>query len=220
MGRQGEAAGLEQLPTQPGNDSDPSWSPDGKRIVFISERDGNREVYAMASDGSNPQRLTETSEEERRPVWSSDGKSIIFESSRTGDSQIYIMDANGNGERPLTSSPGDDISPRWAPGIRIVFASHRDPGNNENRWPEIYTMDPSGGGQTRLTSNSADDDMPTWSPDGKWILFSTKIHSCPGQTSDRKCDWDLYKMRANGTDLQGVSNTPNLSEVSAAWWAP
>ena len=75
-----------------GNDMGPDWSFDGTRITFISDRDGNNEIYVMDTDGSNQTRLTNDLVEDTRPSWSPDGTKIAFASSRDGNSEIYVMD--------------------------------------------------------------------------------------------------------------------------------
>ena len=65
------------------HDFSPAWSPDGSRIAFVSDRDGNREIYTMNADGTNPVRLTSDSSEDLHPSWSSDGSQIVFSSNPT-----------------------------------------------------------------------------------------------------------------------------------------
>ena len=103
-------------------DYSPSWSPDGKRIVFMSNRDGHLrddipgistyEIYVMDADGGNPQNLTNDPRDDRNPSWSPDGKRIAFASDRDGfknddliiTDEIYVMDADGgNPQNHLTA---------------------------------------------------------------------------------------------------------------------
>ena len=74
----------QNLTNDPDNDSFPSWSPDGKRIAFSSDRDGNYEIYLMEVDGNNQQRLTDNDFFDTSPSWSSDGKRIVFMSLAGG----------------------------------------------------------------------------------------------------------------------------------------
>ena len=90
----------------------PSWSPDGGSIVFVSDRDGNFEIYVMNADGSNQRRLTNNPAEDIAPSWSPDGRYIAFASNRGGSYQIYLMDAAGQHVTPLTTS-GSNTSPVW-----------------------------------------------------------------------------------------------------------
>ena len=75
-----------------GNDMGPNWSSYGTRITFISDRDGNNEIYVMDADGSNQIRLTNDLGKDNRPSWSPDGTKIAFASARDGNINIYVMD--------------------------------------------------------------------------------------------------------------------------------
>ena len=98
------------------NDFSPSWSPDGKRIAFASDRKGdfvNWEIYVMDADGGNEQRLTENRHDDWFPFWSPDGERIAFRSERDGNYEIYVMDADGGNQQNLTNNPDDDDAPAW-----------------------------------------------------------------------------------------------------------
>ena len=114
------AAGRNQrrLTNNPNDDLNPSWSPDGKRIAFSSDRKGdfkNFEIYVMDADGGNEQRLTENLFNDWAPSWSPDGKRIAFSSDRNGrfSHEIYVMEASGRNPQNLTHNPHSDVSPAW-----------------------------------------------------------------------------------------------------------
>ena len=140
-------------------DWEPSWSPDSKRIAFVSSRDAfGWCIYVMDADGSNQQRLTDNSGWDSSPSWSPDGERIAFVSMRDGNKDIYVMDTDGSNLRRRTRNPAHDLHPSWSPGgERIVFVSHRD-GNYE-----IYTMNADGARQVRrLTKGGREDADPAW----------------------------------------------------------
>ncbi len=104
-----------RLTTHSGNDSLPSFSPDGSTIVFVSNRTGVQQIYSMTATGGNIQQLTDDPSPSHRPNWSPDGTRIIFQSNRDGDSEIYLMDPDGSNVVKLTNNTNSDATPAWAP---------------------------------------------------------------------------------------------------------
>ena len=149
---------LKNLTQLPGvEDSSPSWSPDSSKIVFMSSRDGNDEIYVMEANGRNPVNLTNHPSWDSSADWSPAGEKIVFFSHRGGQSDIYVMDADGANVVNLTNHPAEDRVPAWSPnGQWIAFQSTRD-GN----W-EIYVMDADGNNQTRVTNHPDTDGAPVW----------------------------------------------------------
>ncbi len=137
----------------------PAWSPDGTKIAFEGWWAGETNIYLVNVDGSNLQKLTNTTAFDYSPVWSPDGKKIAFISNRDGNKEIYVMNADGSNLVNLTSNQADDIYPVWSPdGTKIAFMSYRD-GN----W-EIYVMNADGTNLVNLTNNLARDQYPIWQP--------------------------------------------------------
>ncbi len=99
-----------------------------RKILFVSNRDGNDEIYAMNIDGSNVVRLTYNNVPDGRATWSANGQHIAFASGAVGSRDIYVMNANGQGLRNLTNTiNADEDWPEWSPkGNHIIFSSNRD----------------------------------------------------------------------------------------------
>ena len=105
-----------------------AWSPDGTRIAFSSDRDGNSEIYVMNADGSSPINLTNSPDHDGSFAWSPDGKRIAFTRAHEFNSELYIMNADGSDVTRVTNTPSSEIShvnrPAWSPdGSRIAFVS-------------------------------------------------------------------------------------------------
>lgn len=150
----------EQLTNDPGKDYEPGWSPDGKTIAFVSERDGTPYIYLMDADGNNQRRLMKGDQPELEPAWSPDGTKIAFVlSESTTRTNIYIVNADGTGLRSLTNEvAGYNENPVWSPdGTMIAFWSDRT-GNHE-----IFSIKIDGTGLVNLTNHPAADENPSWS---------------------------------------------------------
>jgi Tol biopolymer transport system component len=189
-----------RLTEEDANDFDPSWSPDGDKIAFVSFRDGsnNMEIYVMNADGTDQTRLTENDALDREPSWSPDGEKIAFASNRDGNYEIYVMDADGSDVTRLTDNDDAlDREPSWSPdGEKIAFVSNRDAIEEPDEIGDanaIYSMDADDGDDvTMLTDNDVPlGSHPTWSPDGEKIVF----------VSFRDGDNEIYTMDADGSDV-------------------
>ncbi len=91
----------------------PTWSPDGGRLAFAGNRDGNAEIYVVNASGGAATRLTNNPAQDALPVWSPDGKQIAFTSDRDGDREIYVMNADGTNQTRITNNPAHDYDPDW-----------------------------------------------------------------------------------------------------------
>ncbi len=179
----------------------PSWSPDGQRIAFTSDRDGNLEMYTMGQDGSNVVRLTNTAANvaDRFPGWSPDGTKIAFVSDRDGDSEIFVMNSDGSNVMQLTTNAFGDAHPQFSPdGGRIVFSTNRDAPSTQppyGKW-EIYEMNADGTGVRRLTNDGAVAELPSYYNNGTKILFD----------SNRAGTNDIYVMNVDGSGITRLTN--------------
>jgi len=125
-----------------------------------------------------------------------------------GGSDLFLLDSDGTGLRRLTETRRPESDPAWSPdGGKIAFVRHtsgvegyRDLG------AEIYVLDLATGREVNVSRHEADDLGPVWSPDAEWLAF----------TSDRDEDEEVYAVRADGTDLTRLTNSP-ASDVAVAW---
>ena len=123
-------------PQSPANDALPDFSPDGRRIVFRSARDGNDEIYVMNADGTDARRLTHHDAVDTMPAFSSHGDRVAFTSRRDGDFEIYVLQLKADGSPGrldrMTESPGHDMHPRFSPDDKwLLFTSQRGGLNDE-----------------------------------------------------------------------------------------
>jgi Tol biopolymer transport system component len=189
--------------------ANPAWSPDGRKIAFMSNRDGNDDIFVVNADGSGLRNLTRRPANDRKrigwfsfggPTWSPDGRRIAFQSRRDRPSEleraacrprcereeIYVVDADGSGLRRLTHNWRFDGAPVWSPDGRKILFEHR-------HHPDVWVMNADGSGQRNLTRSVthpfATDSAPAWSPDGRKILF----------LSNRDGNGEIYVMNADGS---------------------
>jgi TolB protein len=220
-----DGSDLRRLTDNTAADSFPALSPDGKKIVFISNRNraegepvNTSDLFVMNTDGTEQMFLIRGSS----ATWSPDSKNIAFHASASGtglpirtdpgaatsDSDIFVANlddllAGVAGPRNLTNNPETiDEDPDWSPdGRRIVFTSHPvfdDP--QRSNLAEIYVINVDGTGLTRLTFNSEEERAPSWSPDGSRIVFMCRIGGGAASVIEI-CD-----MNADGTDLRQLTD--------------
>ncbi|GAB4573099.1 MAG: hypothetical protein Kow0077_14430 [Anaerolineae bacterium] len=150
-----------RLTDHDGIDRDPVWSPDGQRIVFVSDRngEGQTEIFSMRPDGTDVVQLTDSQASSFDPAWSPDGRQIVFVSDRSRDADLYIMQADGANETLLTrNDDAEDRDPAWSPDGRwIVFSSNRDSENFR-----LFLIDPFMGRIVPVTQGDADDWEAAW----------------------------------------------------------
>jgi len=201
-----DGTALKQLTkNKAGQDIDPTYSSDGKKIAFRSDRTGDSEIFVMNSDGTGQKNLTNNPGNDLRPSFAADGKKMLFQSTRTGNSEIFVMNSDGTGQTDLTNDPASDFNATFSPkGDKIAFVSVRS-----GLDPEIFVMNSNGTGQTPLTANDALEDDPSFSPDGNKIAFSSNRD---GGTNAE--DHDIFVMNADGmgTPLRPTSSTARDEE--------
>ena len=238
-----DGSGLRAIDSNQFLDYMPAWSPDGTRIAFLSGRDSHHtwenDLYTMNPDGTNVVRLTQSATVEGRPTWSPDGTKIAYAdgngvwtiktdgSSRvklldsraeaidlawspdgtqiaytnlhTGHAQLFIMSADGSNSRQITTGTSYSGTPSWSPdGARIAFFADG-----------IWLINPDGTNLKQLTQASSGgvitkvDMWPRWSADGSEIVFAR--------------GYQIYKMKADGTNIVPLTNNQDGTESAPDW---
>ncbi|MCD4738228.1 MAG: hypothetical protein K8R89_03085 [Anaerolineae bacterium] len=187
----------------PSRESSPDWSPDGKKIAFVSNRDAIPDIWVVNNDGTDLTNLTQTGQPDGEPDWSLDGSKILFSSQRDFNWEIYVMDADGKNPLNLSNNTtAVDVSPRWSPdGQYIAFLSNR------NGDQEIYVMTIEGKGVTNISNSPETDEYVfIWSTDSQKLLY----------VSFREGNADIYVVNRDGTGV--VNLTTHEADDYAPQW--
>lgn len=143
---------------------DPTWSPDGKSILFASDRDGLVQLFTVSLKGSAIKKVTNLPAIRGRSDWSPDGSFIITYSGEPWNRELFIMSADGSNARQLTPSGGNSQGPSFSPdGQWVVFTAYFDHYGDDHGC-EIYVIRTTGADLRRLTNNSYCDYQPRWGP--------------------------------------------------------
>ena len=185
-----------------GQNYSPSWSPDGSKIAFISERKSeNGHIFIMNSDGSNQKKISKSISWEYSPSWSPDGTKIAFISTQADKyKSLNIMDIDGSNILKISNNLSNDSSPSWSPdGSKIAFTSTKPEINNPNiQQRDIYIVDISTLKQNKISDYYSRDTSISWSPDGNKLIFTS--------TDLDKKEMLLLSINKDGTDKKQIFN--------------
>lgn len=145
----------------------PRYSPDYRRLLYLSYVDGNPRIYVYDIGTGKQTLVTQSSNPTFAPRWSPDGRWILYSMAIAGNTDIYRVPANGGPSVRLTTTPGIDIGGSYSPdGRKIVFESDRSGSQ------QIYVMDADGSNQKRISFFGGRAATPEWSPRGDQIAFT------------------------------------------------
>jgi len=152
-----------------------AYSPDGKRIAFISDRSGRDEIWLADSDGKNPFQLTDfVGERTGTPHWSPDSRYIAFDARVAGtQGDLFVMDTEEKKPKHLTHDPGEELEPTWSrDGRWIYFGSRRT-----SDW-QVWKISSQGGGAIQVTKNGGFYSLE--SPDRKYLYYAKSFKPARG----------------------------------------
>jgi len=196
----GIALAADQFGTNPGFNG---------RIAYVSDKDGNDEIYAIEPNGTGQYDMTNNVANDIDPSWSPDGSKVAFASDRNGNFDIYVMRSDGSGQVRITTDTHSDRYPTWSPdGTQLAYRSNR------NGDFDIHVMNIDGSNDHIIAPSPAFDSEPAWSPDGTKIAF----------TSDRSGSKEIWVAPVAGGDPVQLTNTPGATPDAIynrfASWSP
>lgn len=174
------------LAPDPALDYDASFSPNGRWVVFTSQRAGSADIYRVRPDGSRLERLTDDPAFDDQGALSPDGRSLAFVSSRSGHAEIWLLDLVTRALREITAGSAGNFRPAWSPdGQWIAFSSDRHPARGAcpnttapgpapfvtPQYTSVYAVHPDGSGLRRISDSTEVAGTPHWSPDGAHLAF-------------------------------------------------
>ena len=211
-----------KLTSDPGLEYDPVLSPDGRWVVFTSERRGNPDLYALDLERpAEPRLLIDGGGLEDQAAFSADGKSLVFVSTETGNADIFQIPFTPNRTatmaeaRPIVQHPAADLRPALSPdGTKVAFSSDRDLNVRaispiiRLRDGDLYVFDIPANRLQKLTSSAGWEGSPSWSPDGKTIAFYSQEGLKPDFRNQQARIWAI---QSDGTNPRVVTTADTLA---------
>ena len=204
-----DGSDLRQLTDNGAYNAESTLSPDGKRIIFTSTRDGDIELYSMKVDGTDVRRLTNRVGYDGGAFYSPDGSQIVWRAGypktaadtadylrllgqrlvRPARVEVWVANADGSNPRQVTNLGGANFAPYFHPdGKRIIFSSNYT--NPRSGRFDLYLINADGTGLEQVTTHPDFDSFPMFSPDGRKLVWaSNRNQAKPGDTNLFIADW-------------------------------
>lgn len=202
-------------------DRNPSVSPDGRQLVFQSDRSGRRALYMSRATGDDVAVFLDSGDEPRYADWSPRGDRIAYAADVAGEDDIFVINVDGTGRRRLTTHPARDGHPRWSPdGTRIFFNSERVASEPEaprtgEDVVDIFSVRPDGSDLTRHTWCRSECSYPSLSPDGTRLLYR-RVFWDAGDDGERIRNSEIVVAKVDGSEEQNLTQDPSY-DVYPIW---
>lgn len=186
-----------------------SYSPDGSKILFESNRNGNWDLFVANVDGSFVRQMTRDSADDRRPSWHPSEDEIIFESNRSGEFQLYVLNLYNSKVRVvnLPQMSGEPMFASYSPDGQFIAYTQKSKGDSS----KLLIVDPKGNQMVTLADYGYRSFYPRWSPDGGRLLFFSR-HETANE------DDEIYVIKKDGSGIKRLTNWPKHNFCPT--WSP
>ncbi len=176
-----------------------SYSPDGNKIIFESNRDGNWEIYIMDSNGANQKRLTMNTYSDRRPSWHPNGKTILFESDKSGKTELYTLNLKNEKINKVSNIAhhGQPMFASFSPNGNFIAIGLKETDDKSN----IFLLTNQGKIINQLTNKNKRSTYPKWAKNGKEIVYFSRK-----ETNNQ--DDEIYKLNIESGQEVRLTNWP------------